>query len=852
MKVSHLPLLIVLMLLAKNIFSQTDFEKTVLLSKFQIVNQASDLQTGDMDGDGDLDYIVCAYGDGTIRWFENNGNGEVIMLHVVYTDESLDDEFVHAKAADLDNDGDLDIFVRVNYDYEFTAVFWFENLDGTGNFGEKQEIYYKDEGSSDIYALDVDQDGDKDLVSDIGDSFIEHWGFTWMENLDGNGTSWSIHDFADADQTFGFSSLFMIGDIDNDGIEEIVTSYIDTDPFSGEILGQGIRTYFNDGSGNFVPSGSDLETEDWPRLVKLADLNQDGFLDVLYHYSITNNSGVNYIKWAENNGAGIFGSPQTIAQNIESFQQFAAIDLDNDLDNDVIYTSYSDKKIFEISNNGNETFQAPVLFDVLNSGPKFIAVGDFDLNGSSDFIITDIRPGTSGVLKSDLLYYRNDNGTFDPMQRLLYEASETEEVIWADLNSDGYQDVIGIANGIIYWFESVNGNGDYAPPKDLVNSINGVSHLVARDLDGDNDLDLVVNAAGSNRLGVLFNTDGQGTMGPYVNLGNNIKSYYHPVVMDIENDGDLDIISASGGNSTYEIFYFENIDGLGSFGTQQLLKSTTVIPLKLGEGDLDNDGDLDLLFHSNFPNSSIHYMEHVDGAGTYADPVLIVEDAIIERLGDWDLEDIDQDGIKDISIAISGWDNEKTLFWLKHLDGSGTIEQERRSISNNNDFFEVVGHEIVDLDQDGDQDVVLLRRFFLSWYENLDGSGNFSSIQEIGWSDRYSAFNVKDINGDSRSDILTGAEISGEVAWFRNVNYLGISQNQQSSIGMVPNPTSGLITFHSQWPITKIILSSAQGSVIDVWMNKKEVDISSFPAGMYFATLVLENGELATKKIVKY
>jgi hypothetical protein len=34
---------------------------------------AIDARSADLDGDGDVDIVGSSYGDGTLRWYENNG-----------------------------------------------------------------------------------------------------------------------------------------------------------------------------------------------------------------------------------------------------------------------------------------------------------------------------------------------------------------------------------------------------------------------------------------------------------------------------------------------------------------------------------------------------------------------------------------------------------------------------------------------------------------------------------------------------------------------------------------------------------------------------------------------------------
>lgn len=125
----------------------------------------------DLDGDGDLDVVQTQadHSDGRVAWFENDGKGH-FARHII-RDKGRKEDFHSLVVADLDNDGDLDIFagagplsakgkVRKSYVWENTA--------GAGkNPGERQWVEHViTEGREchDPVCGDVDGDGDLDLT----------------------------------------------------------------------------------------------------------------------------------------------------------------------------------------------------------------------------------------------------------------------------------------------------------------------------------------------------------------------------------------------------------------------------------------------------------------------------------------------------------------------------------------------------------------------------------------------------------------------------------------------------------------------------------------------------------------
>src|SRR5690606_7612114 len=83
----------------------------------------------DVDGDGDMDIVVVFPSMNQISWYENtDGVGTVWVEHIATTNSYLVN-FV--SAADLDNDGDIDLLATVAGDQ---MISWFENTDSLGTF----------------------------------------------------------------------------------------------------------------------------------------------------------------------------------------------------------------------------------------------------------------------------------------------------------------------------------------------------------------------------------------------------------------------------------------------------------------------------------------------------------------------------------------------------------------------------------------------------------------------------------------------------------------------------------------------------------------------------------------------
>lgn len=382
----------------------------------------------------------------------------------------------------------------------------------------------------------------------------------------------------------------------------------------------------------------------------LFDFDGDGFLDI-YVVNGTSLEGISdpaakasSIKAKATNhlyhsdGDGTFTDVTTKAGVGDPSYSIGAVvaDYDNDGDPDLFVTNYGPNILYR--NNGDGTF-TDITTKAGVEGPKKLmgfptwslhgAFLDFDKDGLLDLYVGNYlafdpeytlyyKPeGFPGPLtyqgQPDILYHNNGDGTFSDVTKksgLLNASGRAMSVGVGDFDNDGDSDII-VSNDAMQNFLFTNqGDGkfkDEALEKGVAfgefgESTSSMAPAFA-DLDNDGDLDLFVPDMG---FSCLYRNDPIAFMGITAKAGiaavSGQYTSWAPVMLDYDNNGWVDIFITNGdahhlypeedlllrnrGNLTFEDVslkagaYFSKGEyvGRGAAG-----------------GDLDNDGDIDLL-----------------------------------------------------------------------------------------------------------------------------------------------------------------------------------------------------------------------------------------------------------------
>nr|WP_321224422.1 T9SS type A sorting domain-containing protein [uncultured Psychroserpens sp.] len=341
-------------------------------------------------------------------------------------------------------------------------------------------------------------------------------------------------------------------------------------------------------------------------------------------------------------------------------------------------------------------------------------------------------------------------------------------VVSADIDGDGDLDVITASRNDdkLSWFENLDGLGTYSKLKIIGTSADTPTALLAHDIDNDGDLDIVSASIGDSAISWFENIDGLGIFGDQQIITNTLSGLNLSIaVADIDGDNDLDILATSNSN----VYWLENLDGLGNYGAQVILDNNSYSIYVLTE-DMDNDGDLDILFsHSN---SEVRWLNNLNGNATSwaANDIDTAADGILEVV----VADIDN--INGVDLVITSSINQK-IFWCQN-DGSANFGVSQ-DINTQGGFAKSIS--VADIDNDNTLDVVSVAGNEVSWYKNTDGLGDFGNRQIISTSINEGEFcHTADLNNDGFIDILSASSIDDKVAWYQNTDGLGTFGEQQN------------------------------------------------------------------------
>lgn len=686
----------------------------------------------DIDGDGDTDILQSSS-----IWFEYTGAGST---HFVQRSLSGISGTIKG-TADLDNDLDLDIIT--------TSGSWYQNDGGALPQFTPRYIHLFAEGAN-LRAVDVNGDSNLDLLSNGGNWFRNNGGPVptfdfdlvspkgvgpltpadidldgdldmvnvdnqWYENNGGFFPTFTARTIDAA-----VSGPYTVRDLDGDGDVDLVNPS-ETTWFRNERNPQGAPVVFSQQSFNGLTPGSTPNMSD----ANLHDLNNDGDLD-----SVTSREGVGVFSWF-NNSTATNMTTNAIYGDLEAAISAATIG----------DTIFGDPGVFDCA-GGIILYDKPL--NLISRGHLFAPpalmfdTGSLQAAPGSDVFIDTVSVGMPGLIDAPTPFV-----TADTLRVKSFTASTFHDFI-------------------------VNGNVRVAPTVFLIPrysaAISGVRQIRTADLDQDELLDVVV-LKGNNQLawfehlpptpGGFNEWDGiEQQILPQTEVSDSFE------VGDFNNDGLVDIAAHDAG----ELFLFLNNgdnNGLSPF-TLHTIATGNFSGGDIEVGDLDNDGDLDII-HGGLGTKSGGTTQLFTNDGN--DPPTFSTSSIYSQrffVNHINLADMNGDGDLDVLIAQEPPLSDESGIVVLHNQGSVPA-----TFSSQEIFFypptiptRVYGG---DFDNDGDGDILAhypggeSPRIML--LENNAPSPGFRRRVIAQGEDYGDNFAVADFDNDGDLDFITGESV---------------------------------------------------------------------------------------------
>lgn len=400
--------------------------------------------------------------------------------------------------------------------------------------------------------------------------------------------------------------------------------------------------------------------------------------------------------------------------------------------------SYSDPYYIDLEKT---LIQIPIK-TVVNNNINVYSMDCVDINGDGyiDILCTDKG-------QDDIIWWENVNGYGeDWVMRSVDGGFDGADIVnSADINGDGYMDVIGAAMNEYYvpWWENVDGTGTIWTEHSIATGLLGISAVASSDVNDDGYMDVFIATYHSydNEITWWENVNGLGLSWIEHSVGEYGPSVQSVCSEDVNGDGYTDVIGAS--NFYKEINWWENVDGSGSSWTKHQVCSDFTGAYSVSTADINGDGYSDIL-GASLANSYIIWWENVDGSGTDW-----IEHTVGRSLGvHWSVDsaDINGDGYMDVVTAL---DDGNAIIWCENVDGSG-----------------------------------------IDWVEHLVDAEFYGAKLVC----------TEDINGDGYTDVIGGSWNGLEIAWWNPHEYAPNGWLESSILDTESSPQWASIEWNSSVP----------------------------------------------------
>jgi len=351
-----------------------------------------------------------------------------------------------------------------------------------------------------------------------------------------------------------------------------------------------------------------------------------------------------------------------------------AADIDGDGDPDLVGAAFGGHQIRWWRNEGGSPpTWTPLIIETGFAAASSVRAADVDGDGMVDI---------SGCAWTDgelVVWYNDGQGVSWTRQSVATGLSQCHWVDVADLNGDGAADLMGAAAdpGMVAVWLSDGGTPIAWSRQTIDDAFGGARSLVPADLDADGDIDLIGTALEDDDICWWRNDGGDPLVWTQEMLSDSLSGAHHADAWDMDLDGDLDIVAAGFGHPWLKLWRHDGGDPIG--WSEEQIDGVIVSPLVVDAGDLDGDGDMDVVATSNNWNRVMWWQNNGGPVETWS-----VSDLARDFPNAWPLvlADLDDDGRLDV---VSGASADTEVAWWRMTDfvATGTLESSLLQIPGN-------------------------------------------------------------------------------------------------------------------------------------------------------------------------
>jgi FG-GAP-like repeat len=768
----------------------------------QLVYRSCHLALSDMDNDGWIDVIGSddkdgedANGNEGMFWMKNPGNSKTDW---VYTRVGMTPYTKDILSADFDGDGKMDIVSRSLHplpdgSHGSHLDMFFQETNGL--FTKKKIDTPPFDGTA---LADVDRDGNKDIV--INGAWLCNPGArngNWkMYNYDSTWYTMSEHGKAEWNHN---NCRLSVADIDQDGIKDVVIA-------SGESTGYPIVWY---------KAPIDPKTMKWKKFliddkaafthtVRTGDMDNDGDIDIvtgelIFWSDKTPEQTPHLLRIYKNNGDGTKWEKQIL--DTKGIYSGIVGDIGNDGDLDILGPRNYNKAPFNFWENKTSdnklTADKFTYFPIDTSRAKW---GDFAPPEWLRYFGCDAKDVTGdgfAEIVSGRYVYQNPGGTMEKKWRRSDLGENLDGMLWADVDGDENADIIAEALPGIYWMEATDKTLTRWK-KTLIASIKETDHV-----------------------------NGQGYKLKQVIPG-----------------GKPEII-LNGGDGLYMLEIPDSHPDDGNW-PKTLISSAETNDEGITTGDVDNDGDIDIISSRNNgigPKTFIWYAN--PGNGKERAPNW--KESLVGSVNFWadrvEAADLNGDGLLDIVASEERWpgfEPDASLFWFEQKRDFGCILWVRHTLKTS---YSMNNLDIADIDKDGDIDIVTNEHKgtqFPTYLFMNNGKGSFSETIIDKGHEHHLGTRLFDLDGDGDLDIYGPSwDYWKPFHLLRNdaKQVYTEDKTQAGKVRIVSTNNDGTPVFKIETPVASYFLQKEAGglsSMIDNqgkdWIAWRDMGTDQYPA----------------------